>query len=100
MQKKQLTLKGGHLCCESCGSLLGLQSLFLHGLKLFGHLLLYLPLLRTGKSKWYRYLQPVFRIRNWIGSGLNQASGSVSGFGIRIRIQEGKNVPQKKNFTF
>ncbi len=33
----------------------------------------------------------MFRIR--IGSGFNQVSGS--GFGIRIRIQEGKNDPQK-----
>jgi hypothetical protein len=30
------------------------------------------------------------------GSGFKQVSGSVSGFGIRIRIQEGKNDPQKK----
>jgi hypothetical protein len=37
----------------------------------------------------------VFRIRIWIGSGFNQVSGSVSGFGIQIRIQEGKNYPQK-----
>jgi hypothetical protein len=37
----------------------------------------------------------MFRIR--IVSGLNQVSGSVSGseFGIRIRIQEGKNDPTK-----
>ncbi len=42
----------------------------------------------------------VFRIRIWIGSGVNQVSKFV--FGIRIRIQEGKNFPQKqkkiKNF--
>jgi hypothetical protein len=31
-----------------------------------------------------------------IGSGFNQVSGSVSGFGIRIRIQKGKNYPQKQ----
>jgi hypothetical protein len=30
-----------------------------------------------------------------IGSGFNKVSGSVSGFGIRIRIQEGKKEPQK-----
>jgi hypothetical protein len=30
------------------------------------------------------------------GSGFNQVSGSGSVFGIRIRIQEGKNDPQKK----
>jgi hypothetical protein len=29
------------------------------------------------------------------GSGFNQVSGSKSGFGNRIRIQEGKNDPQK-----
>jgi hypothetical protein len=29
------------------------------------------------------------------GSGFNQVSGSGSVFGIRIRIQEGKNDPQK-----
>jgi hypothetical protein len=29
------------------------------------------------------------------GSGFSQVSGSVSGFGIRIRIQEGKNYAQK-----
>jgi hypothetical protein len=34
-----------------------------------------------------------FRIR--IGFGFNRASGSGSVFGIRIRIQEGKNDPQK-----
>jgi hypothetical protein len=33
------------------------------------------------------------RIR--IGSGFNRVSGSGSGFGIRIWIQEGKNDPQK-----
>jgi hypothetical protein len=40
---------------------------------------------------------PVFqaglRIRIPIGSGFNRVSGS--GFGIRIRIPEGKNDPQK-----
>ena len=38
-----------------------------------------------------------FRIRIRIGSVFNRASGSVSGsvFGVRIRIQEGKNDPQK-----
>jgi hypothetical protein len=36
---------------------------------------------------------PGLRIR--IGSGFNRVSGSVSGFGIRIRIQEGNNDPQK-----
>jgi hypothetical protein len=30
-----------------------------------------------------------------IGSGFNRVCGSGSGFGIRIRIQEGKNDPQK-----
>jgi hypothetical protein len=30
-----------------------------------------------------------------MGSGLNRVSGSGSVFGIRIRIQEGKNDPQK-----
>jgi hypothetical protein len=34
-----------------------------------------------------------FRIR--IGSGLNQVSESGSVIGIQIRIQEGKNDPQK-----
>ncbi len=34
-------------------------------------------------------------IRIWIGSGFKQVSGSESVFGIRIRIQEGKNDPQK-----
>jgi hypothetical protein len=29
------------------------------------------------------------------GSGFNRVCGSVSGFGIQIRIQEGKNDPQK-----
>jgi hypothetical protein len=40
----------------------------------------------------------VFRIRIRIGSGFNQVSGpvSIAGYGIRIRIQEGKNDPQKK----
>ena len=38
------------------------------------------------------FFQPVFRIR--IGSEFNQVSGS--GFGIRIRTQEGKNDPQKQ----
>jgi hypothetical protein len=33
------------------------------------------------------------RIR--IGSGFNQVSGSGSVIGNRIRIQEGKNAPQK-----
>ena len=37
----------------------------------------------------------VFRIRIRIGSEFNQVSGSGSVFGIRIRIQEGKNVPQR-----
>jgi hypothetical protein len=37
-------------------------------------------------------LEPVFRIR--IGSGFNQISGSVSGFGIRI--QDGKKTHKKK----
>jgi hypothetical protein len=36
-----------------------------------------------------------FRIRIRIGSGFNQVSGSGSVFGIRIRIQEDKNDPQK-----
>jgi len=35
------------------------------------------------------------RIRIRIGSGFNRVSGSVSAFGIRIRIQEGKSDPQK-----
>jgi hypothetical protein len=38
-------------------------------------------------------VKPVFRIR--IGSGFSQARGSVSGFGIQIRILEGKNDSQK-----
>ncbi len=40
-------------------------------------------------------LLPVLRIRIRIGSGFNEASGSANGFRIRIRIQEGKNYPQK-----
>jgi hypothetical protein len=36
-----------------------------------------------------------FRIRVRFGSGFNQVSGTGSVFGIRIRIQEGKNDPQK-----
>jgi hypothetical protein len=35
------------------------------------------------------------RIRIPIGSGFNRVIGSGSGFGIWIRIQEGKNDPQK-----
>jgi len=35
------------------------------------------------------------RIRIRIGSGFNGVSGSGSVFGIRIRVQEGKNDPQK-----
>jgi hypothetical protein len=35
----------------------------------------------------------VFWIRILIGSGFNQVLGS--GFGIRIRIQQGKNYPQE-----
>jgi hypothetical protein len=50
------------------------------------------------------YLQTEFRIWIRIGSGDNQVSGSISGsefgsrirIGIRMRIQEGKNDPQKK----
>ncbi len=45
-----------------------------------------------------------FRIRICIGSGFNQVSGSGSGlgplFGIRIRIQEGKNDSQKKKKNY
>ncbi len=42
-----------------------------------------------------------FRIRIRIGSVFNRASGSGSVFGIRIRIQEGKNNPHKeKKFMF
>jgi hypothetical protein len=37
--------------------------------------------------------QAGLRIRIRIGSGINRVNGS--GFGIRIRIQEGKNDPQK-----
>jgi hypothetical protein len=37
-----------------------------------------------------------FRLRRRIGSGFNQVTGSGSVFGIRIKIQEGKNDPQKK----
>ncbi len=56
---------------------------------------------------WYPdpYFGPGFQIRIWIGSVFNRASGSGSVFGIRIwvriRIQEGKNDPQKeKKFMF
>ncbi len=35
------------------------------------------------------------RIQIRIGSGFNRVSGSGPGFGIRIRIQEGNNDPQK-----
>jgi hypothetical protein len=38
----------------------------------------------------------VFRIRIRIGSEFNQVNGSGSVFGLRIRIQEGKNYLQKK----
>jgi hypothetical protein len=47
---------------------------------------------------WYvLYYKPEFRIWIRIGSVFNRASGSGSGsvFVIRIRIQEGKNDPQK-----
>ncbi len=45
----------------------------------------------------------IIQIRIWDGFGFNQFSGSV--FWIRIRIQEGKNYPQKakknpRNFMF
>ncbi len=55
----------------------------------------------------YPLYKPGFRIRIWIrirfriGSVFNRASGSGSVFGIRIRIHEGKNYPQKeKKFMF
>ncbi len=43
----------------------------------------------------YSWLKSGFRIRIRIGSVFNRASGSGSVFGIRIRIQAGKNDPQK-----
>jgi hypothetical protein len=50
------------------------------------------------------YTKPGLRIRIRTGSGFNQVSGSGSAFGIRMRIQEGKNDPQKqkksRNFMF
>ncbi len=52
------------------------------------------------------FFQGCGSIRILIGSGFNRVSGSGSGsvFGIRFRIQEGKNDPQKKkklrNFMF
>ncbi len=39
------------------------------------------------------WLRALFRVRICVGSGFNQVSGSGSVFGIRI--QEGKNDPQK-----
>jgi hypothetical protein len=51
-----------------------------------------------------KLLCAVFWIRIRLGSGINQVSRSLPGFGIWIRIQEGKNDPQKlqkfRNFMF
>ncbi len=48
------------------------------------------------KKNWFfKSLKSGFKIRIRIGSVFNRTSGSGSVFGIRIRIQEGKNVPQK-----
>ncbi len=41
-----------------------------------------------------------FGIRIRIRSGFNQVSGSVSKSGFGIRIQEGKNDPQKEKFFY
>jgi hypothetical protein len=52
------------------------------------------------------FFKPGFRIRIRIriGSGFNQVIGSGSVFGIRIRIQEGKNdlknLKKFRNFMF
>jgi hypothetical protein len=48
----------------------------------------------------HRHLQPELRIWIRTGSEFNRVSGSGSVFGIRIRIQEGKNDPQKYKFFF
>jgi hypothetical protein len=48
---------------------------------------------RAGRAALLTALKAGLRIRNRIGSGFNRVSGS--GFGIRIRIQEGTNDPQK-----
>jgi hypothetical protein len=48
------------------------------------------------KVPFFTYKKGV-RIRIRIGTGFNQVRGSGSVFGIRIRIQEGKNDPQKYN---
>jgi hypothetical protein len=53
----------------------------------------------SGEDEVHRYLLDVFRIRIRIGSGLGQVSGSVAGFGIRIRIQEGKKMTHEKRNT-
>ncbi len=50
--------------------------------------------IRISKSK-ADYLRPVFRIQS--GSGFNQVSGSVSGFGIRYRIQIQESKKTHKN---
>jgi hypothetical protein len=57
-------------------------------------------------EKWQLDERAVFRIRIRTGSRFNQVSRSVSnsGFGIRVRIQEGKNDPKNRktyrNFMF
>ncbi len=51
------------------------------------------PVPAISKSMFCFLFEPGLRIRIPIGSGFNQVSGS--GFEIRIRIQEGKNYPQK-----
>jgi hypothetical protein len=48
---------------------------------------------RQGLGPVQRWKSPGLRIRIQIVSGFNRVSGS--GFGIRIRIQEGKNDSQK-----
>ncbi len=49
----------------------------------------------VGTVPWQSQLHPGFRIRIRIWSVFNRASKSGSVFGIRIRIQEAKNDPQK-----
>jgi hypothetical protein len=43
----------------------------------------------------HTHIRAGLRIRIRTGSGFNRVSGSGSVFGIRIRIQEGKNDPRK-----
>ncbi len=51
---------------------------------------------RTFCLRQYYESNPGLRIWIWIGSGFNRVSGSGSVFGIRIRIEEGKNDPESR----